>query len=435
MRTAIDRSFLSRALSALSAPNAVHDRFYGGDPAGRQPAHTCYVGAQHFTADTATAWGATARQWLARYAPDATALGELLEIPAPLRGPVYDATLAKLTREPVEDLRIDFEDGYGWRPDAEEDAHALAAADHVAAARQAGALPPAVGLRIKPMTEAGKARGLRTLDLFLSRLCEGGGEGGGLPDHLLITLPKVTVPEQIAVFVAVLDHLEEQLGLPEGRLRFELMVETTEALVDPSGRCPLPSFVRAARGRLSTACIGTYDLTASAGVAAAHQGMGHPVCEHARRTMAAALSGTGVALCDGSTHVLPTGPDPADVHAAWRLSWMHVRHSLHSGFYQGWDLHPGQLPIRFAANAAFYLDALPTTLARLSTMVRASQGAVEGAIQDDAATAQALHAFTRRAVVGGWLPLQAACEQTGLLPEELAMPRYRDVLASRAEEL
>ena len=429
MRTAIDRSFLARALSALSAPNAVHDRFYPGEPAGRQPAHTCYVGAQHFTADTVAAWGATARQWLDRYTPEPSALGELLGIPEDLRDAVYAATVDKLAREPVEDLRIDFEDGYGWRPDAEEDTHALAAADHVAAARAQGTLSPAVGLRIKPMTEAGKARGLRTLDLFLSRLADG---PGGLPDHLLITLPKVTLPEQIAVFVAVLDHLEEQLGLPEGRLRFELMVETTEALIDASGRCPLPSFVRAARGRLSTACIGTYDLTASAGVAAAHQGMGHPVCEHARRTMAAALGGTGVALCDGSTHILPTGPDAASVHAAWRLSWLHVRHSLHSAYYQGWDLHPGQLPIRFAANAAFYLEALPTTLARLSTLVQASQGAVDGAVQDDAATAQALLAFTRRAVVGGWISLDEACTRTGLSAVELALPRFRDILAARA---
>ena len=38
---------------------------------------------------------------------------------------IYRRVTEKLQREPVEDFRIDFEDGYGNRPDDEEDGHAV----------------------------------------------------------------------------------------------------------------------------------------------------------------------------------------------------------------------------------------------------------------------------------------------------------------------
>jgi len=63
---------------------------------------------------------------------------------------VYNRVLEKLKREPVEDFRIDFEDGYGNRPDAEEDGHAESAALEVARGMQEGSLPPFIGIRIKP---------------------------------------------------------------------------------------------------------------------------------------------------------------------------------------------------------------------------------------------------------------------------------------------
>ena len=59
----------------------------------------------------------------------------MLGLPDELAEPVHDRVRAKLAREPVEDLRIDFEDGYGPRPDAEEDA----AAARAARARRRGA--------------------------------------------------------------------------------------------------------------------------------------------------------------------------------------------------------------------------------------------------------------------------------------------------------
>ncbi|HMS60995.1 MAG TPA: hypothetical protein PKD63_01865, partial [Solirubrobacteraceae bacterium] len=60
---------------------------------------------------------------------------------------------AELVSEPVEDFRIDFEDGYGNRPSAEEDGHAESAAREAGKGHAAGTLPPFLGIRIKPLTE------------------------------------------------------------------------------------------------------------------------------------------------------------------------------------------------------------------------------------------------------------------------------------------
>ena len=83
---------------------------------------------------------------------------------------VYQRVREKLQREPVEDFRIDFEDGYGNRPDEEEDEHAAAAAGELAQAMNAGELPPFIGIRVKPLTEEFRDRSIRTLDIFLTEL-------------------------------------------------------------------------------------------------------------------------------------------------------------------------------------------------------------------------------------------------------------------------
>ncbi len=92
----------------------------------------------------------------------------------------------KLGREPIEDLRIDFEDGYGVRDDAEEDAAARAAGE------LAGRLPvPFVGLRCKSLEAPTRRRAVRTLRVFLDAL-------GTLPPGFVVTLPKVSAVEQVA---------------------------------------------------------------------------------------------------------------------------------------------------------------------------------------------------------------------------------------------
>lgn len=51
--------------------------------------------------------------------------------------------------------------------------------------------------------------------------------------------------------------------------------------------------------------------------------------------------------------MLPVG-SPEQVRAGWVLHSGLVRRALERGYYQGWDLHPAQLPSRFAATYAFY---------------------------------------------------------------------------------
>src|SRR5205807_10167189 len=122
--------------------------------------------------------------------PDAASLARALAIGPALAAQVYGPMREKFGREPVEDYRMDFEDGYGHRPDPEEDEHAAQAAREVAAGMEAGSLPPFIGIRIKPMTEELRARSLRTLDLFLTAVLD--ETGGILPPNFVVTLPKVT---------------------------------------------------------------------------------------------------------------------------------------------------------------------------------------------------------------------------------------------------
>src|SRR5205085_10893005 len=99
------------------------------------------------------------------YAPDARALGEALGISHHLAlNTIYTRLREKLEREPVEDFRIDFEDGYGNRPDAEEDGHARAVAESLATGMAEGTLPPFIGMRIKPLNEELRHRAIRTLE-------------------------------------------------------------------------------------------------------------------------------------------------------------------------------------------------------------------------------------------------------------------------------
>src|SRR5690606_27023432 len=102
--------------------------------------------------DTPKKLGELALRALDTYAPDATTFAEAIGISGSLAPKVIDRVRDKLAREPVEDFRIDFEDGYGNRPDDEEDGHAVQAAQQVAAGLAAGKLPPFIGIRIKPLT-------------------------------------------------------------------------------------------------------------------------------------------------------------------------------------------------------------------------------------------------------------------------------------------
>jgi citrate lyase beta subunit len=404
--------------------------------------HTVYGGAHLFSAETPKKLGELALRALDMYAPDAATFADAIGIKGDLAPKVLERVRDKLEREPVEDFRIDFEDGYGNRADEEEDNHAVQAAQQLAAGLIAGTLPPFVGIRIKPLTRDLAARSLRTLDIFLTELL--GATNGRLPDNFVVTLPKIQTRTDVETLVDVFEVLEDRLGLDAGALRLEIMVETTQSLFDPQGRSMLPRLHRAAAGRLVAAHFGTYDYTANCDITAAHQKMRHPACDFAKNMMKVAFAGTGVMLSDGATNIMPIAPhkgkdltaeqrreNQAAVFSAWRLHADDVRHSLVNGFYQGWDLHPAQLVPRYGAVYAFFLDGFAAASERLRNFVeKAAQATLVGDVFDDAATGQGLLNYFLRGIACGAVTEQEALA-TGLTIEEIRGKSFVKIMAAR----
>ncbi|MEU6813900.1 aldolase [Streptomyces sp. NPDC046860] len=385
---------------------------YPGDPGTRQPVHTVYVPGDVFGAGTVRDWGDRALAALDEHAPDAASFAAVLGLSDELAGPVYTRVRAKLEREPVEDLRVDFEDGYGHRPDAEEDEDAARAARLLA--REA---PPYLGVRVKCMEAGTRERGIRTLDVFLSGLMA----AGGLPEGLNLTLPKVTYAEQVGAFARVLDAFERTHGLDSGRLGFEIQIETSQAILAADGTATVARMIQAAGGRATGLHYGTFDYSAALGVSAAHQAPDHPAADHAKAVMQVAAAGTGVRVSDGSTNVLPVGPT-AQVHDAWRLHHRLTRRALARAYHQGWDMHPGHLPTRYAAVFAFYREGFAQAAARLAAYTARAQGD----ILDEPATARALSGYLLRGLDCGALDgaeVTAASRLTRAGLEDLASVR------------
>ncbi len=387
---------------------------------------------------------------LGEYAPDAASLAEALGIAGDgkLSQVIHDRIVEKLRREPVEDFRLDFEDGYGNRPDAEEDEHAATAAAEVARGFENNTLPPFIGIRLKPLNEDLRGRSVRTLDLFITALTK--ATKGELPPNFVITVPKIQLPEQVAAAVQLFDLLEKKIGLTNGALRFEPMIETPQAIINHRGEISLQSLVEAAEGRCQSVHFGVYDYTASCGITAAYQTMGHPSCDFARQMMLVSLAGTGVHLSDGATNILPVGPHRAQegqalspaqlaenrevVHAAWRLGFNDNMHSLRSGFYQGWDLHPAQFVTRYAAVFTFFLEGLASASNRLKTFVeKAALASLFGDVFDDAATGQGLLNFFLRGIVCGAITEEEALA-TGLTIEEIRSRSFYKILEGRRKK-
>ncbi|WP_128378101.1 DUF6986 family protein [Streptomyces cavernae] len=409
---------VTREISAsLASVDAELERCYPGDPGTRQPVHTVYVPGDAFAANTLQSWGDQALTALDRHAPDAAAFAAVLGLADGLAEPVHDRVRAKLEREPVEDLRVDFEDGYGVRPDAEEDQTAARAARLIAEAYAAGTAAPYMGIRMKCMEAPVRDRGIRTLDIFLTGLMA----AGGLPDGLVLTLPKVTYPQQVTALVRLLEEFEKAHGLPAGRIGFEIQIETSQAILATDGTATVARMIQAAEGRATGLHYGTFDYSACLGVSAAHQAPDHPAADHAKAIMQVAAAGTGVRLSDGSTNVLPVGPTE-QVHAAWRLHHGLVRRALARAYYQGWDMHPGHLPTRYAAVFAFYREGFEQAAARLARYVSRAGGDV----LDEPATARALSGYLLRGLDCGALDVAEVARLTGLTRrdlEDFAMPR------------
>src|SRR5688572_17097530 len=443
----LDPAQVSEASAALREANVAFAKAHPGESPGRQPVHTVYGGAQLFSADSARKLGAVALRTMDEYADDAPALGGAIGIlNHPELETVYQRVREKLETEPVEDFRIDFEDGYGNRPD-EEDSHAAAVAREVSKGMQDGTLPPFIGMRIKPLNEELRGRAIRTLDLVTTALAE----SGGIPERWILTIPKITIIEQVDYTVAVLRELERSLGLGDGRLRFEVMIETPQIVLDATGKSLLLRILDASDGRCRGAHFGTYDYTASSNITAAYQHMQHPACEFAKHVMQVAFAGTDVWLSDGSTAVLPVpihrqekgGPplsvderfeNSESVHAAWRMHFDDVRHSLEGGFYQGWDLHPAQLVTRYSALYSFFLEGIDAAGERLSNFVgKGAQATLIGDVFDDAATGQGLLNFFLRGINSGAITEEEALEMTGLTADEFRTRSFVKILRARGE--
>ncbi len=444
MNTTLNDKELKNIFELISKGNKNRNTSHPGESIERQPVHTVYGGAHLFKHDTAVKISQVALANFEEYAVDwggfKYALG--MTCSDEIANQVYIRVHDKLKREALEDFRIDFEDGFGNRPDSEEDETAVKAALEVARGMKEKTLPPFIGIRIKTFTEELKGRGLRTLDIFLSTLVK--ETGGKLPDNFVTVLPKITSTQHVEGLVAAFEILEKKLNLPDNSLKMEFMIETPESILNEQGNSAIQGFVKAAKGRCTGAHFGTYDYTASVQITAKYQAMDHAACDFARSFMKVALAETGIFISDGATNIMPVGPHRGDdlsegqkeenmdvVHEAWKINYKHVRHSLYNAFYQGWDLHPAQLPVRYAALYSFFLEGLEEATNRLKLFVEsAAKATLTGDVFDDAATGQGLLNYFLRALNCGAITMDEITK-TGLTLEEIRGKSFKKILENR----
>ena len=403
--SSLGKDFLKQASKNLSEVDKTLADRYGGDFGGRQPIHTCYVPADKFSSRTIHEWGEHARNTLSSHAGTPAEFASVIGVAEEVVSDWWPRLQAKLTNEPIEDLRIDFEDGYGRRSDCEEDEHVESALASIQSLTTAFS-----GIRMKSLEAVTRDRALRTLDLFISGLAK----QGGIPKNFVVTLPKVTFVEQVEVMVDACQEMEHSLKLKDGTIRFEIQIETTQAIISPNGKVASAPMIDAAEGRLTAFHYGTYDYSAAAGISAAYQTLDHPAADLAKSLLQVAAAGTGVRLSDGSTNIIPIG-NTSDVHAAWANHYRLVRRSLERGFYQGWDLHGAQIPTRIAANFTFYREGLAAASQRLRTYLDKA----ESGTMDEPATALALAGYFLRGLDSGAITDAEMSELTGQSEEAL----------------
>lgn len=447
MTLSLTETELAPLMEALGESNQAFESRYPGITLDRLPVHTLYGGAHLFRKETPAKLGNLAVRHLDTYAADSDALATALGAAAAendhpgIWHTVYQRVRHKLQEEAIEDQRLDFEDGYGARPNEEEDGHAEAAARELAEGVRAGCLPPFIGIRVKSLSEETRHRALRTLDIFLTTFA---GEGVALPKPFYVTLPKVTTPTQVSVLVDCIELLEQRCGFAPGSIAVELMIETIQSIINPAGEVGIPALVDAGRGRVTSAILGTFDYTATCNIASHYQAHRHPSADFARQMMQVCLTGTSVNICDGITNIMPIAPHRGDdlsddqreenfrtVHAAWRVHFENILHSLRLGFYQSWDLNPAQLPIRYAALYYFFLEGLDDAQSRLQTFIdQATQASMSGNTFDDAASAQGLLNFFVNGINCGALTENEALA-TGITIEELHGRSFQKIVENR----
>lgn len=424
----LDEEFCRIALKKLNDENNNEVR----QPLSRQPVHTVYGGAHLFKAETLQKLNSIAKVNFERYISDAFELSEAFEIEEELAEIIFPRVKAKLESGAIEDYRIDFEDGYGYRTDNEEDSHAINAAIETYRAMQQNLLPPFFGIRVKSLSSKTQLRSIRTLDLFITKLIE--LSGGKLPNNFVVTLPKVSSVNEISVFVSFLSSLETKLGLTPNALSLEFLIETASAFFNSSGEFSLPKLLDAAQGRCESIHFGAYDYTANLGIAAHHQDIRHPACEMARQIMLMAYADKNIRLVDGVTTTLPIekykfspelitdqlNENRAIIFRAWKLHFDNIQHSMKCGFYQSWDLHPAQFIPRYVATFAFFWSSIDAASVRLQNfMQKSAQASLVGDVFDDMASGLGLMNFFIRALHCGAITEAEAMEYSSLSLEQL----------------
>jgi hypothetical protein len=449
------------------------------NPQARSPVHVVYGGANLFKADTISKLGTIALRSLETYAPTFVEFADamwltgadrlpkyeeliqdlefrLADNPAKVKtenyeawfaAEIYNRVIEKLRREPIEDFRIDFEDGYGIRRDAEEDSHAVAASDELAKAFSEAAeadgsgvsnkLSAFIGFRVKSLQAETYRRAVRTLDLFLGNLLA--KTNRRLPENFVVTLPKITRVAEPEILCALLGEIEKRHALPENSIKIEIMIETPEAVL------LMREIAEAAGQRLTSAHFGAFDYTAGFGITATHQHLQHDACRFARQLMQINLAPRGIRLADSVTTEMPVPVFRGEnlsrhqktenrraVHAAWRKHFNNVTLSLINGFYQSWDLHPNQLPARYAALYSFFLESADDQAARLKNFIgKATQAMLTGNQFDDAASGQGLVNFFIRAVECGAMTEAEVLQKTDLSAEELKSASFAKIMSEK----
>ena len=440
----------------------------------RSPVHVVYGGADRYTANTPQKLGEIARATLQTYAPNFVEFAQACYLPGSETLPnypeaitnlekqiarsrsktksenfsawfawtVHRKTLAKLEFEPIEDFRIDFEDGYGFRPDDEEDSDSVRAAAELASAYRNGSITPFCGFRIKSVNRETSARGLRTLDLFLKTFLE--KSDGGIPENLVVTLPKIDEKKQVRELCDSLKRFEKRNGLKNRSIGIELMIESPLAIFDRKGNVALKELVEESKGRCTSAHFGAFDYTSALGIVSSHQDLHHPACDLARQIMLAGLAPLGIRLSDSVTTRLPVAvyrkgrltklqveENRRSIHQGWREHFANVTASMKNGFYQSWDLHPNQLPARYAAAFAFFLAESDSLAERFKVfLARATQATLTGNTFDDAASVEGILNFFRRGVDCGAFEPKEIRALLGISAEELTSASFQEMVGS-----
>jgi hypothetical protein len=395
---ALDGGFLAE-VDAWLAPADAQAALYPGERSTRQPVHTVYVPADRYRPGTPASWGQQALELMAEHAPTPSRFAAIAGLWPAFVDDVHPRVRAKLERQPIEDLRVDFEDGYPGRDAEQEDADASAAGEALAGERTT----LMSGIRVKGLQADTRRRGLRTLE----RVVAAAVGAGGLPERFVVTFPKVAHVAEVEVAVRITERIEKTYGLADGSLRFELQVELPQTVVGPDGVATVARLIHASQGRCEGLHYGTYDFSAAAGVVAGEQSLEHPLADHAKAVMQLAAAQTGVRVSDGSTNMIPVG---SGVPHAWKSHVGLVRRSLRNALFQGWDMHPGHLVTRFAATYEFYREHLQPSCGRLKFYVERR----EGGVMDEPATAFALAGVVLRALDCGATDEAEVRELSGL---------------------